>query len=103
MADSGPKKPAKPVGPIHIVTETGQSKNILRISIDDRRNIMRRSIRQLGNWILRVHGRRVGTGLTIAIILVPVLLATRSAQAQNWSDNFDSDPLGSNPPPGWEF
>jgi hypothetical protein len=62
---------------------------------------MRRSMRQLGNWILRVHGRGVGTGLTLAIILIPVLLATRSAQAQSWSDNFDSDPLGSNPTPGW--
>jgi hypothetical protein len=35
-------------------------------------------------------------------MLVPVLLATGSAQAQSWSDNFDSDPLGSNPPPGWD-
>jgi len=63
---------------------------------------MRRSIRQFGNWILRIHRRGVGTGLTLAIILMPVLLSTRSAQGQNWSDNFDSDPLGSNPPQGWQ-
>jgi len=62
---------------------------------------MRRSIRQLGKWILRLHRPGVGTGLTLAIILMPVLLGSRSAQGQNWSDNFDSDPLGSNPPPGW--
>lgn len=64
---------------------------------------MRRPIRQLGNWILRIYGRGVSTGLTLAIILIPALLATSSAHGQSWSDNFDSDPVGSNPPPGWVF
>jgi hypothetical protein len=58
--------------------------------------------RQHRSCILGIHGRGAGAALTLAILLVAALLATGSAQGQSWSDNFDSDPLGSNPPPGWD-
>ena len=56
--------------------------------------------RQHRSWILGIHGR--GAGATLAIMLLAALLATGSAKAQSWSDNFDSYPLGGFPSPNWQ-
>ena len=54
------------------------------------------------SWILGIHGRVAGAALALAILLVPTVLTTGSAQAQSWFDNFESYPLGSFPSPNWQ-
>lgn len=51
----------------------------------------------------RIPGiRRPVAAMALAILLVSAVLATGSAQAQSWFDNFDSYPLGSFPSPNWQ-
>jgi len=54
------------------------------------------------SWILEICGRTATAALALAIMLALAVLATRSAQAQSWFDNFDSYPLGSFPSPNWQ-
>ena len=54
------------------------------------------------SWILGIRGRVAGGVLALAIMLVPAILATGSAQAQSWFDNFESYPLGTFPSPNWQ-
>src|ERR1035438_5617206 len=52
--------------------------------------------------ILGICRSVAGVALALAIMLVPVVLAVRSAQPESWFDNFESYPLGSFPSPDWQ-
>src|SRR5271157_3965709 len=45
------------------------------------------------SWILGIHGRAAGAALALAIMLVPAVLATGSAQAQTFT-TFDAPGAG---------
>jgi len=53
------------------------------------------------SWILGIRGRVAGAALALAIMLVPAVLGTRSAQAQTYTESvlysFTGPPDGANP------
>jgi hypothetical protein len=53
------------------------------------------------SWILGIRGRVAGAVLALAIMLVPEVLGTRSAQAQTYTESvlysFTGPPDGANP------
>jgi len=57
---------------------------------------------QRRNRIAGILTRAVRAALALTIMLVLAFLATGSAQAQSWFDNFDEYSLGSFPSPEWQ-